>query len=249
MENERPKYRLIEGRNPAVEALKSGRQIFEVMIEEGMRSDEKINQILAYSRKNQIPLKKVPRRILERLSKTGIHQGIMLKVETLPDYSLESILKNCEAQEKQPLIVLVTEVLYQYNLGALVRTALAANVDAVVVPKKTKEPGAVASRSSMGAIEHIPVVYESTYSALRTLKDWGIRIVAADEKAKTKYYDADLRLPVALLVGGEDKGISQELISRVDQAVSIPMNPKAMSLNMSVAASVILYEIVRQNDH
>jgi 23S rRNA (guanosine2251-2'-O)-methyltransferase len=240
--------RLIEGRNPIVEAFKAGTQIHQLYFEQGLKSDAKISFIKRQAAKQNIPTKKVARKVLERMSRTGVHQGVVCRAASLATYSLLSIIRFCEEKKKQPFFVLVTEVLYQYNLGALLRTSLAAGVDAVIVPKNTKEPGAVVSRASMGAVERVPLVFDNIYSALKILKDHGIKIVAADEKSNKKYYDASLRLPLALLVGGEDSGISRTMLKRADESVMIPMSPSTHSLNLSVAAGLLLYEVKRQND-
>lgn len=241
-------FRLIEGRNPTVEALKADTEIYQLFIELSVKGDAKIEYIRRQAAKRKIPVKKVPRSFLEKISITGVHQGVICQAAFLPTYSLASILRRCEEENKPPFLVLATEVLYQYNLGSLLRTALAAGVDAVIVPKNTKEPGPVVSRASMGAVEHIPLLYENIYSVLKILKDNGIKTIAAYEGAVKKYYDASLRLPLALVVGGEDSGLSQTMLSRVDQTLAIPMSAKSHSLNLSIAAGILLYEIKRQND-
>ncbi len=241
-------FRQIEGRNPAIEALKADTEIFEVLLEKNLRSDGKISAIKSYASRKEIPVRIVPRKYLEQFSKTGVHQGVILKAAPLAVYSLPYILKQCEKEGRSAFILLFTELMYQYNLGAIVRSAAAAGVDAVVLPRKTKEPGAIASRASMGALEHMPIVYENIFVAIKTLQENGVKTVAADSSGSKKYYDCNMRLPLAILIGGEDRGISDNLLSRVDEVANIPCSPKVNSLNLSVAAALMLFETIRQND-
>ena len=238
-------YRQIEGRNPVLEALKANNSIYRIFLEEGIAKSAKIVEILKLARVNKIEIVKRGRKKLQGLSRTSSHQGVIAFAESLPAFSLKGILQNCYHKEKDPFIVILPEVLHNYNLGAVARTAEAAGADCLIVSKRTKIDAAV-SRASMGAIEYLPIVQESLYSALEILKKDGIKLVAAEAEAKTIYSKTKLTGPIALLVGSEDRGLTDTLLKKIDLSVKIPDEGKVGSLNLSVAAALLIFEVVRQ---
>ena len=242
MEN---KWRQIEGKNPIWEALKADNKISRIVIDENLSKDVKTREILSLAAAAKIPISKVGWKSLKRLSQTQTHQGIIALAEPLNFTSLPDVLKRCQKENKDPLLVILPKVLYEYNLGAIIRTGEAAGIDCLIINKKNRL-GPSVGRSSMGALEYLPIASENLFSALNLLKREGIKIVAAQMQAKLNYFEADLSGPLALVVGSEDKGISPILAKNIDENVRIPMRGRMTSLNMSVATGILLYEAVRQ---
>jgi len=238
-------WRQIEGKNPVLEALKASSTISKIFMQEGLGSDERISEIQKLARKKKIPIIKKGWKNINRLSVTQSHQGIIAYATPIIFSSLAWILEKCQKSDKDPLVLILPEVLYEYNLGAIIRTCEGAGIDCLLLNRRNRL-GAGVSRSSMGAVEYLPLVQENLFASLNLLKKSGVKIVAALEEAETNYFDADLTGPLALVVGSEHKGISDKLLSGVDQTLKIPMKGKIQSLNMSVAAAIILYEILRQ---
>ena len=238
-------YRQIEGRNPVLEALKANSSVYRIFLEEGITKSPKILDILKLAQAGKIEVVKRGRKKLQGLSRTSSHQGVIALAEALPAFSLKEILQNCYRREKDPFIVILPEVLHDYNLGAVARTAEAAGADCLIVSKRVKIDAAV-SRASMGAIEYLPIVQESLYSALEILKTDGIKLVAAESEAKTVYFKTKLTGPIALVIGSEDRGLTSTLLKKIDLSVRIPSAGKVGSLNLSVAAALLIFEVVRQ---
>jgi len=238
-------WRQVEGRNPVLECFKAGNKVFQLFIEEGVKADPKIKQILKLARNYQVPVIKKGRKNLARLSQTDNHQGVIAIAEELPNYSLKYILRRCAQKNKAPFLVILPEILYAYNLGSVFRTAEGAGVDAVIIDKRA-QLGPVVTSVAMGAVEHLPIIRENLFSALNLLLDEGIKIVAAEPSASKIYYNADLTLPLALIIGSENVGIKQNLLTKSCLKIKIPMLGRINSLNLGVSAAIILYESVRQ---
>lgn len=233
--------RLVEGRNPVLEALLAGAAIDQIWVANGVVKNEKINQILRLANQRGISIRRTARKSLHKISRTRNCQGIIAFAVPLPRFSLTQLF------EKEKLcFLLLTEVLDEQNLGAVLRTAEAAGATAVIIPKKAKGATSVVTKVAMGAVEYIPVVKENLFSALRILSEQGIKIVGAQPRAGKSLYQTDLKGSIAFVVGGEDKGLTAPIQQACDFLVSIPMVGKVSSLNMSVACAVLLYEKLRQ---
>lgn len=244
-----PTFRLIEGRNPVLEALKAGTQIFELLIEEGVRHDEKISQIFSLSNKQQIPKKHFSRGRLDKVSLTKTHQGIIAKAEIPTPPTVAQAIDNCYQKGKLPFFVVLPEVEYAQNLGAVMRSAEVFDVDAVIISKREMEINAVISRTSMGATEHLPLIHENLFTVFKLFKKEDIKIVAAEVSGKKSLYKTDLSGPLALMIGSEHRGISETILKRVDEIVYIPMFGKISSLNLSVVAAILMYEAIKQRSN
>jgi 23S rRNA (guanosine2251-2'-O)-methyltransferase len=212
----------LEGRNPVQEGLKSG-IVTLVRVEKGKESDPKIKEVLDDARRRKITVEAVPKLKLDAMSHTGHHQGIIAIAQPNVQWSLEKVL---EETGRDICVLLLDQVQDPHNLGAILRTAEAAGVDGVV----------------------IPVWQQSIYTALKTLSDEGVTIVGLDASGAKAYYEEDLSGPVAFVVGGEDKGINPTLMAKCDKVVRIPMRGHLDSLNVSVAAAIVLYERLRQQE-
>lgn len=233
--------RQIEGRNPVLEALKAKSSIKKIFIDQNVKPDLKIKKILELARIDNVPVKKINRKVLSKISRTDNHQGIIAFVEVRPT-SLSKILHS----SKRPFLIILTEVLHEQNLGAILRSAEASGVDAVIIPKKTRGVTPVVARVSMGASEHIPVIEESLFSVLKQIKKEGIQIIGADQQAHEVYFKANLKDSVTFVIGGENKGLTDQIKERCDKIVKIPLHGQIPSLNMSVAAAILLFEKKRQ---
>lgn len=228
-----------------MEALLAGTEIDQIWIARGLIRDQKAKEILRLATQRQIPVGKIKRKVLDRLSSTHRPQGVIALAASLPKFSLVQLLEKT-AGKKDFCFLVLTEVLEERNLGAILRTAEAAGVRGVVIPKKAKGITPVVARTAMGAAEHLPVVKENLFTALKIFRDQGVKIVGAVPQASRSLYQVDLRGPVAFVIGGEDKGITATLKKNCDLLVSIPMKGKISSLNMSVASAVLVFEKLRQ---
>lgn len=241
---ETPK-RLIEGRNPILEALLAKAVIDQIWVAPGIVKDKKIKQILRLANWRQISVKRTSRKHLDRISETGIHQGVIAFGLALPAVTLKELLEE-EKNKERLCVLLLTEVLDEQNLGAILRTAEATGTAAVIIPKRAKGVTSVVTRVAMGAAESLPVVKENLFFAIKILKEDGVKIVGAEAKTGRSLYQTDLRGRTAFVVGGENKGLTAPIKEVCDFLVSIPMEGKVSSLNMSVACAVLLYEKLRQ---
>lgn len=238
----------LEGRNPVIECLvRARRRVLKVWIDQGAKPDPKIDRILALVAERRIPVERVPRPVLDRLAQGRVHNGVVADAEDLPSPTTRELLDEIYAAGRDPFLVLADEVSYEHNLGAILRSALGFGVDGLIVPtRRGAEVGPVVQRVSMGAAEVVPIVHEALTAALKPIRDADIQVVGADMDG-VSVYQADLRGPVALLMGGEGKGLSPTLRKKCDVVVSIPLAGGLESLNVSVAAALLMAEKRRQD--
>jgi 23S rRNA (guanosine2251-2'-O)-methyltransferase len=230
----------LEGRNVVLEALvRQRRPVRRVWLDEAARPDEKISKILALAGDR---VTRVDRRLLDRMSATGVHNGVIAEADPFPEMTVRELL----ASTPEPFVVLVDEVQYEHNLGAILRSALGAGVDAVIVPvQRGKGVTPVVHRVSMGGAEAVPVIREGISSALADLRRAGVRVVGADMDGAPPW-EVDLKGPLAIVLGGEDKGLTEPVRKRCDAIVGVPLAGGLESLNVSVTAGILLFERVRQ---
>ncbi len=233
----------VEGRNPVLEILRH-RRVRKVLLAKGVEEGPKISEIIELARERGVPVVSLPRERLDRDSKTGRHQGVMALMDPLPQSSLQEILS---PGSKEVCFVLLDKIQDPQNLGSILRTAEASGVDAVVVPKRGSvglTPAVI--RASMGGAFYVPLVVERLFPAIKLLRDEGVRIIGVDPRSSVNYHEVRLTGSVAFVLGGEGRGISKELLSKCDKVVRIPMKGRISSLNVGVAAAVVLYERLRQ---
>lgn len=238
----------LEGRNPVKEALlKKRRRVRRIWIDRGAKVDRKVADILRLADQAGVRVERAPRQQLDKMTDGRLHNGIVAHADPLPRYTALQLVDRCFDEGKSPFLVLADEVNYEHNLGAILRTGLGFGVDGLILPTRrgaTVSP--VVQRVSMGAAEVVPVVREGLSAALKPIKKAGIKVIGAD-MGGTPLHKIDLRGPIALVMGGEGKGLSPTLKKRCDEIVSIPLAGQLESLNVSVAASVIMYEKRRQD--
>ena len=240
---------LIEGRNALTEALKSGRTIDKVYVAEGS-TDRALTRLAALAKEAGAVVVPVDRRKLDQMSPTGAHQGVIAAVAAHEYASVEDILALAAERNEAPLIVICDELSDPHNLGAILRSAECAGAHGVIIPKR-RSVGltAVVAKTSAGAVEYLPVARVSNIAnTIRELKDKGVWIYGTAADGASALYRTDLTGPSAIVIGNEGEGMSRLVRESCDVLVSIPMKGRISSLNASAAATVLLYEALRQRE-
>ena len=240
----------IVGRNPVIEHLQRGTQTVEkIWIAEGT-NHSRIQYIITMAEEAGVPIKHCTRRELDRLEPSVPHQGVIAFVSPTRYSDLSSILAKIERSEHNALLVLLDNIQDPRNLGAILRTADAVNADAVIIPKNRAVGITTAvHKASAGASTYVPIIkVPNVAHTIDTLKNRGIWVAGTAEHASCLYTDADFSIPLCLVLGSEGKGIRRLVKQKCDYLVHLPMLGKIGSLNVSVAAGVLLYEVIRQRD-
>ncbi len=238
---------MIEGRNALTEALKSGRTIDKVFVAAG-DTDKALARLSAQAKEAGAVVVSTDRRKLDQMSPTGAHQGIMAQVAAHDYATVDEILQKAAEKGEALLLVLCDELTDPHNLGAIMRTAECAGAHGVIIPKR-RSVGltAVVSKTSAGAVEYMPVARISNMaSTIRDLKKQGVWVFGTAADGAVDLYHADLKGPCAIVIGNEGEGMSRLVAESCDVLVRIPMKGQISSLNASAAASILLYEAVRQ---
>ena len=240
------KNNMIFGIHPLLEALEAGREIDKVMMRRGLRTEESA-RILALSRERSVPVQFVPEERLGRLTQRQ-HQGVIAFISEIEYTPLEELVARVYEEGRAPFIVLLDGLTDVRNFGAIARTAECAGVDALVIPERgSVSVTADAVKTSAGALHRIPVCRVSSIAAaVGLLQSSGVRVVAASEKAEERYTETPLQLPLGLVMGAEDHGVSTDVLRMADSITRIPQVGAIGSLNVSVAAGILIYEAVRQ---
>ncbi len=234
----------LEGRNPLQEALKAGRAINKVWVaRREEKADAGLLRLIAMAREAGAVILEVDRQVLDQMSETRAHQGIIAQVAAHEYADLDELLPSLRDRGEVPFLLLLAELQESYNLGSILRIADAAGVHGVIIPQRRSVGlDAAVARASAGAIEHVPVCRVTNLSqTVERLKQQGFWITGTDAGASLDYRQADWSGPLAILVGGESEGISPALRAHCDFLVSIPMQGKVNSLNAAVAAGIIVF--------
>lgn len=240
----------IVGRNPVIEHLQRGTQAVEKIWIAAGTPHPRIQHIITMAEAAGVPIKRCTRRELDRLEPSVPHQGVIAFVSPMRYRDLSSILAKIEHNEQNALLIMLDNIQDPRNLGAIIRTADAVNADGVIIPKN-RAAGITAAvhKASAGASTYVPIIKVTNVAhTIDTLKDIGIWVAGAAEKASCLYTDADFSVPLCLVLGSEDKGIRRLVKQKCDYLVHLPMLGKIDSLNVSVAAGILLYEAIRQRD-
>ena len=237
---------VIEGRNAVIEAFRAGKTVDKLFVLEHCKEGS-MNTILREAKKRDTVIQYVKKERLEQMSETGKHQGVIAYIAAYEYASVEDILKKAEEKGEPPFVVILDDIEDPHNLGAIIRTANLAGAHGVIIPKhRAAGLTATAVKASAGAINHTPVVKVTNIAkTIEELKDKGLWFVCAD-MGGTTMYDLDLKGAIGLVIGNEGKGVSRLVKEKCDFVASIPMFGDIDSLNASVAAGVMAYEIVRQ---
>ena len=236
----------IEGRNAVIEAYRAGRPIDKLFILDGCQ-DGPILTIKREAKAKQTPVKFVTKERLDQLSETGKHQGVIAYAAAYEYATVEEILDNARQKGEAPFLFLLDNIEDPHNLGAIIRTANLAGAHGVIVPKnRAAGLTAVVAKTSAGALNFTPVARVTNLAkTIEELKKEGIWFVCAD-MGGTTMYDLNLKGPIGLVIGNEGEGVGRLVKEKCDMVPSIPMKGDIDSLNASVAAGVLAYEIVRQ---
>ena len=237
---------VLEGRNSVLEAMRAGRTIDRLFVQEGLQ-DGPILTILREARKTDAIVKMVKKIRLDQMSETGHHQGVIAYAAAWEYSTVEEILEKAKMKGEPPFIVILDGIEDPHNLGAIIRSANLAGAHGVIIPKRRAASlTAAAVRASAGAVSYTPVAKVTNVgAAIEDLKKEGLWFVCADMDGECMY-DLDLTGPIGLVVGSEGDGVSRLVKEKCDMIASIPMRGEIDSLNASVAAGVLAWEIVRQ---
>jgi len=229
-----------------MEALRSGKELEKVYLVKGLRN-EAIPGLIGELREKRIPFQFVPVEKINRMTHKN-HQGILAQVAEIEYNDIEKIIPGLYEAGKVPAILVLDRITDVRNMGAIARTAESAGIHALVIPTgESAQINADAVKTSSGALHSLPVCRtESLVKTVTFLKESGLLVVSATEKAERLLYDADFTRPTAIILGAEDTGIERNLVSLSDIQVKIPLFGTIQSLNVSVAASILMYEVVRQ---
>lgn len=241
------KQECIFGIRAVIEAIQQEKEIDKVMLKQGVRG-ELFQQLFNLIRDNDIPFQYVPEEVFRPFADRN-HQGVLAEVSPVPYQDLTEVMDAIEAAGKIPFILILDRVTDVRNFGAIVRSAECAGVNAVVIPNKNSAKiSSDALKTSAGALYHVPVCRVLNLKKIvRELKfQRTIRVYAATEKAEKFYTEVDMTQPTAIIMGSEDKGIDEELLNIATDCIKIPQLGQIESLNVSAAAAVIMFEVVRQ---
>ncbi|MDD4143397.1 MAG: 23S rRNA (guanosine(2251)-2'-O)-methyltransferase RlmB [Prolixibacteraceae bacterium] len=238
----------IFGTRAVIEAIRNGRSIDKILIKKGI-DNELFNTLFPLIKENNVNFQFVPAEKISRITRKN-HQGVLAFLSPVDFADIEIVLPGLFEEAVNPLILMLDRITDVRNFGAIVRSAECGGVNAVIVPEKgMARIGADAVKTSAGALNYLPVCKSPNLKqTLQFLKNSGIRIVAASEKADTLFTDAKMNVPLCIIVGAEDKGISPAILQMADEQVRIPLSGKIDSLNVSVAAGLMIFEAVRQRN-
>ncbi len=236
----------IFGIHPLLEALEAGKTPEKILMQKGLQGDN-FQKIFSLARRQKIPFQMVPVEKLNRITRKN-HQGVVAVMPVIVYHKLEDLLPAIFESGETPLIVLLDGITDVRNLGAIARSAECAGAHALVLPEKgSASVNADAIKASAGALNRIPVCREAhILESIAFIRECGIRVVACDSKGQNSLWEEDLRSPLAIIMGAEDKGVSPAAQKTADQVVEIPMKGHVASLNVSVATGIILFETLRQ---
>lgn len=237
---------MLAGKNPVLEALRSGREINKVWIAEGVKKSG-VNELLDLARERGVLVQFVPKQKVDQLTDAN-HQGIVASVAAYNYAELDDLFAAAKAKSEDPFFLILDELEDPHNLGSIMRTADAIGAHGIIIPKR-RAVGltAVVAKSSTGAIEHVPVVRVTNLAqTVEELKERGVWIAGTDAKGSVDYRKMDATLPLAIIIGSEGKGMSRLLKEKCDFLYHLPMVGHVTSLNASVAAALLMYEVYRK---
>lgn len=236
---------VVFGIRAVIEALNSGKEIEKVLVRNGLQG-ELFNELKIALKANNVPFQQVPIERINRVT-TKNHQGVLALVSPIEFQDLEEVLKPVIASGEKPRVIVLDGITDVRNFGAIARSAECAGFHAIVIPEKGSAPvNGDAIKTSAGALFRIPVCrVQRIWYVMKYMKENNFTIVAASEKEGEDYRKSDYSGPVALVMGAEDTGISSQVLKMVDVSVRIPVKSEIGSLNVSVAAGIMMYEIVR----
>lgn len=242
------KNEMIFGVRAVIEAIQAGKEIDKILIKRDMQSDLS-KELFAVLKGTQIPVQRVPVERINRITRKN-HQGVIAFISSITYQRTEDLVPFLFEQGKNPLLIMLDGITDVRNFGAIARTCECAGVDAIVIPSKNSvSVNADAIKTSAGALHTLPVCREQNLTqTIKFLKESGFKIVAATEKGDYDYTKANYSDPVCIIMGAEDTGVPYEHLALCDEWIKIPMLGNIESLNVSVAAGILIYEAVKQRE-
>ncbi len=233
------------GFRPVLEALRSGKEIDKILVQKGL-TNQQLPELIQLAKELNVTISINPPEKLDRITRKN-HQGVIAFAAYVQFSSIENIIADTFEKGETPLLLILDRVTDVRNFGAICRTAECAGVHAIIIPEKGgAQINSDAMKTSAGAISYLPICREyNLKKTIEYLKESGLQIIACTEKTDDLLYGPDYTLPTAIIMGSEEDGVSPEYLKRSDHLVKIPMYGKIESLNVSVAAGVIIYEVVR----
>ncbi len=237
----------VEGRNAVIELLESGRDINKILIAKGEKHGS-IHKIIGIAKERKILLTEIERKKLNQIAQTQNHQGVIAIVPPFSYCEVEDILKFAKQKEEPPFILILDGIEDPHNLGSIIRTAETAGVHGIIIPKRRSAcVNSTVSKTSAGAVEYMKIARVNNLNeTIRFLKEEGLWICGTDMNTDIEYTKQDYKMPIAIVIGSEGFGISRLVKENCDFLVKIPMKGKITSLNASVSAGIIMYEVVKQ---
>lgn len=239
---------MIFGTRAVIEAIQAGKEVDKILMRRDLQGDLS-HELFQIIKGTNIPLQRVPKEKLDRLTRKN-HQGVIAFISAVAYQKLEDIVPFLYEEGKNPFIILLDGITDVRNFGAIARSCECAGADAIVIPvRNSVSVNADAVKTSAGALLSIPVCKEASINeAIKFLKNCGYKVFAATEKAELNYTKVDYTDPVAIVMGGEDMGISMDNLRICDEMIKIPILGNIASLNVAAAATVLMYEVVRQRN-
>lgn len=236
---------ILYGRNPVLEALRSGRGVRKLVVADGVQDEARLREIMTVAHERDIPVEVSSRRRLDDIAHSEHHQGIAGYFHGRAPLDIDDLLRSARTPQ---LFVVLDGIQDPQNLGAITRTADAVGADGVIVPRhRAASVTAAAAKASAGATEHVPVAtVNNLVQAIDRLRDAGVWVVGLDAEAETRYDTFDLTVPVAVVIGAEGEGMRALTRKHCDALLSLPLLGRVSSLNAGAAAAVLLYEVARQ---
>lgn len=236
----------VEGRNAVLELLESGRDINKILVANGEKHGS-IHKILAIAKERKIIVTEIEKNKLNQIAQTQNNQGVIAIVPPYDYCEVEEILEEAKRKNEMPFILILDGIEDPHNLGSIIRTAETAGVHGIIIPKRrAASVNSTVSKVSAGAVEHMKIARVNNINeTIRNLKEQGVWICGTDMDTNTIYTKQDYKMPIAIVIGSEGFGMSRLVKENCDFLVKIPMKGKITSLNASVSAGIIMYEVVK----
>lgn len=238
----------VEGRNSVLELLESGKDINKIFVARGEKQGS-INKIIGKAKDSKVVIVETDKRKLDEMSQTGNHQGVIAIVPPFEYCDVDEILNVAKEKNEDPFIIILDGIEDPHNLGAIIRTAETAGAHGVIIPKRRAVGvNSTVNKSSAGAVEYMKVARVNNITeTMNYLKEQGLWIIGTDMDTDKYYYNQDMTGPIAIVIGSEGFGMSRLVKENCDILVKIPMKGNITSLNASVSAGIVMYEVVKQS--
>ena len=236
----------VEGRNAVIELLESGKDINKIFVQTGEKHGS-ITKAIAKAKQAGIVIVEGSKKKLDEMSETKNHQGIIAIVPPYEYVEIDDILEEAKKRKEEPFVIMLDGIEDVHNLGSIIRTAETAGVHGIIIPKRRAAAvNSTVIKTSAGAVEHMKIARVNNINeTIKYLKEQGLWICGTDMETNTIYYEQDYNMPIAIVIGSEGSGMNRLTKENCDFIVKIPMKGKINSLNASVSAGIVMYEVVR----